>query len=203
MQITVISENGRGIDRFNSVKNINFFWDNKKIFLTYWKTVFWVTEHFCIKWTFWKNAFFWPKNAFFWRKWQFDHLLSIAQRWCQGPFFWEVFLHQFLKRKNHKVSHFCWKFLSFFSFLWPNNTKMKKIHPEWYGRYLIYSPLTESGLWKLTKEGTIGNFFFAIGPIRMLWGDIKMWKSNDLPMPNVPHFWWFVVIPSRQNRPKG
>ena len=62
--------NGQGfkatdIARLRMVKNINFFWDSKKLFLTYWKTVFWVTEHFCIKWTFWKNVFFCPKNAFF------------------------------------------------------------------------------------------------------------------------------------------
>ena len=66
------------IHRFNSVKNINFFWDNKKIFLTYWKTVFLVTEHFCIKWTFWKNVIFCPKNAFFWQKWSFDPRRSAA-----------------------------------------------------------------------------------------------------------------------------
>ena len=75
------------ISRLNSVKNTNIGLDNKKIFLMHWKTVFWVTEHFSIKWTFWKNAFFCPKNAFFWQKWQFDHLLSAAQRWCQGTFF--------------------------------------------------------------------------------------------------------------------
>ena len=69
------------------VKNTNFFWDSKKLFLTYWKTVFWVTEHFCIKWTFWKNVIFCPKNAFFWQKWQFDPLPSAAQRRCQGTFF--------------------------------------------------------------------------------------------------------------------
>ena len=42
--------------RLNSVKNTNFFWDRKKIFLTHWKTVFWVTEHFFEKsgnWTHW------------------------------------------------------------------------------------------------------------------------------------------------------
>ena len=60
------------MSRLRMVKNTNFFWDSKKLFLTYWKTVFWVTEHFCIKGTFWKNAFFCPKNAFFWPKWQFD-----------------------------------------------------------------------------------------------------------------------------------
>ena len=50
------------------VKSINFFWDSKKLFLTHWKTVFWATEQFCIKWTFWKNAFSCPKNAFFRQK---------------------------------------------------------------------------------------------------------------------------------------
>ena len=46
------SHKGRVISKFNSVKNTNFFWDRKKISLTHWKTVFWVTEHFWIKWTF-------------------------------------------------------------------------------------------------------------------------------------------------------
>ena len=73
--------------RLNLVKNINFGLDQKKIFLTYWKTVFWVTEHFCIKWTFWKNAFFCPKNAFFWQKWQFHPLDHPGPRRCQGTFF--------------------------------------------------------------------------------------------------------------------
>ena len=43
-----------------------------------------VTEHFCIKWTFWKNAFFCPKNAFFLRKMAFS---PRAQHRCQGTFF--------------------------------------------------------------------------------------------------------------------
>ena len=64
------------IIRFNSVKNIKFFWENKKTFLTYWKTVFWVTEHFCRKWTFWKNVIFYPKNAFF---------LTKMAIWPTGP----------------------------------------------------------------------------------------------------------------------
>ena len=84
----------------NLVKNINFWLDHKKFFLTYWKTVFWDPEHFCIKWTFWKNAFFCLKNAFFGQKWQFDTLDSMGQHRCQGTFFWEVILHKFLKRKN-------------------------------------------------------------------------------------------------------
>ena len=91
------------ICRLNSVKNTNFGLDNKKLFLMHWKIVFWVTEHFCIKWTFWKNAFFCPKNAFFWQKWQIDHLLRAALRRCQGTFFREVILHQFLKRKNRAL----------------------------------------------------------------------------------------------------
>ena len=37
------------IGRLRMVKNINFFWDSKKLFLTHLKTVFWVTEHFSIK----------------------------------------------------------------------------------------------------------------------------------------------------------
>ena len=69
------------------MKNINFFGDSKKLFLTHWKTVFWVTEQFCIKWTFWKNAFFCPKNAFFWQKWPVDPRRSAAERQCQGTFF--------------------------------------------------------------------------------------------------------------------
>ena len=75
------------ITRLRMVKNTNLFWDSKKLFLTFWKTVFWVTEHFCIKWTFWKNVIFCPKNAFFWQKWQFDPLLRAAPRQCQGTFF--------------------------------------------------------------------------------------------------------------------
>ena len=71
--------------RLRMVKNINFFWDSKKIFLTYWKTVFWVTEHFCIKWTFWKNAFFCLKNAFFWQKWP-DNVLVIKFNFKWGLF---------------------------------------------------------------------------------------------------------------------
>ena len=75
------------IHRLRMVKNTNFFWDSKKICLTYWKTVFWIPEHFCIKWMFWKNGFFCPKNAFFWQKWKFDHLLRAAPRRSQGTFF--------------------------------------------------------------------------------------------------------------------
>ena len=75
------------ISRLRMVKNIIFFWDRKKIFFTHWKTVFRVTEHFCIKWTFWKNAFFCPKNAFFWKKWQFEPLHRTAPRRCQRTFF--------------------------------------------------------------------------------------------------------------------
>ena len=74
--------------RLNLVKNINFGLDQKKIYLTHFKTVFWVTDHFCIKWTFWKNVVFCPKNAFFWQKWQFDPLASAGPRQCQGTFFW-------------------------------------------------------------------------------------------------------------------
>ena len=109
--------------RFRMVKNITFFWDGKKLFLTYWKTVFWVTEHFCRKWTFWKNVIFCPKNAFFWQKWQFDPLPRAAPRRGQWTFlykmnfskkclflpdvkelfFLEVILNQFLKRKNRAL----------------------------------------------------------------------------------------------------
>ena len=77
------------MSRLNLVKNINFGLDQKEFFLTYWKTLFWVTEHFCIKWTFWKNAFFHPKNAFFWQKLQFDPLASAGQQRCQRTFFLE------------------------------------------------------------------------------------------------------------------
>ena len=86
--------------RLNSVKNTKFGLDNKKVFLMHWKFVFWVTEHFCIKGTFWKNAFFCLKNAFFKKKCQFNPLHRTAPRRCQGTFFWEVILHQFLKRKK-------------------------------------------------------------------------------------------------------
>ena len=88
------------------VKNINFFWDRKKIFLTYWKTVFWVTEHFCKKWTFLKYAFFCPKNAFFWQKWQFDPRCSALQRRCQGIFFsWGILLLISWRILLSKVEH--------------------------------------------------------------------------------------------------
>ena len=60
------------MSRLNLVKNINTGLKQKIFFLTYWKTVFWVTKNFCIKWTFWKIPFFCPKNAFFWKKWQSD-----------------------------------------------------------------------------------------------------------------------------------
>ena len=73
--------------RLNSLKNTNFRLYNKKSFLTHSKIVFGVTDHFCIKWTFWKNAFFCPKDAFFEQKRQFDPLPSAAQRRCQGTFF--------------------------------------------------------------------------------------------------------------------
>ena len=73
--------------RLNSVKNTNFGLDNKKSFLMHSKIVFGVTDHICIKWTFWKNAFFCPKNAFFWEKWLFHLELSNAQHRCQGTFF--------------------------------------------------------------------------------------------------------------------
>ena len=75
------------ITRLRMVKNTNLFWDSKKLFFIFWKTVYWVTEHFCIKWTFWKNVIFCPKNAFFGQKWQFDTLDSMGQHHCQGTFF--------------------------------------------------------------------------------------------------------------------
>ena len=79
------------IFRSRMVKNINFFCASKKLFLINWKTVFWVTEHFCIKWSFWKNAFFCPKNAFFWQKWPFDPRWSAVERVVAAMsrnFFW-------------------------------------------------------------------------------------------------------------------
>ena len=90
--------------RFNSAKNITFFWDNKKIFLPYWKTVFWVTEHFCIKWTFWKNVIFCPKNAFFFDKnGNLTPCPAQPRAEVKELFFREVILHQFLKRKNRAL----------------------------------------------------------------------------------------------------
>ena len=94
------------IIRLNLVKNINFGLDQKKFFLTHWKTVFWVTEHFCIKWTFWKNAFFCPKNAFFWKKWQFDHVLF------QWKIRWKMY---FEKIKFSPNSTYSWSFQEVFS----------------------------------------------------------------------------------------
>ena len=94
--------------RLNSVKNTNFGLENKKSFLTHSKIVFGVTDHFCIKWTFWKNAFFCPKNAFFWQKWQFDPLPSAAQRRCQGTFFsGGNFTPIFEAKKLRKVEEKC------------------------------------------------------------------------------------------------
>ena len=57
-----------------------FCWRTEKLYFGW-------SEHFCIKWTFWKNAFFCPKNAFFWEKWLFHLELSNAQHQCQGTFF--------------------------------------------------------------------------------------------------------------------
>ena len=75
------------------MKNTNFKWDNKKIFLTHWKTVYWVAIHFCIKWTFQKNAIFCPKNTFLWQKWQFGPLARAGPGWCQGTFFSLIFFY--------------------------------------------------------------------------------------------------------------
>ena len=50
------------------MKNTNFGWDNKKLFLIHWKSVFLVTDKFFKKWTFPKIAIFCPKNAFFFDK---------------------------------------------------------------------------------------------------------------------------------------
>ena len=80
---------GHPVLRLNSVKNTNFGLDNKKSFLTHSKIVFGVTDHFCIKWTFWKNDFFCPKNAFFWQERQFDALDHPGPRQYQGTFFLE------------------------------------------------------------------------------------------------------------------
>ena len=49
--------NSTCIIRLNSVKNTNFGLDNKKLFLMHWKIVFWVTDHFSVKWFFWKMPF--------------------------------------------------------------------------------------------------------------------------------------------------
>ena len=83
------------------VKNFNFFFN-------FWHTVFWVTEYYCIKRTFWENAFFWPKNAFLWEKWHIDHLHSAAQHQCQGTFFLEGnFTPIFEAKKLRKVEEKC------------------------------------------------------------------------------------------------
>ena len=78
---------GLNMTRLNSVKNTNFGLNKNNLFFMHWKIVFWVTDHFCIKWTFWKNAFFCPKNAFFGQKLQFDPRCSALERRCQGTFF--------------------------------------------------------------------------------------------------------------------
>ena len=51
--------------RSRMVKNINFFWASKKLFLTYLKTVFRVTEHFSINELFEKMSFSARKMHFF------------------------------------------------------------------------------------------------------------------------------------------
>ena len=92
------------IGRLNLVKNTNFWWDNKKMFLTHWKCDFRVTDHFCIKWTFWKIAFFCPKNAFFWQKWQYIPLFTLLHLCCQGTFFsYCIFLLKFWRICFRKV----------------------------------------------------------------------------------------------------
>ena len=83
--------------RLNSVKNTNFGLDNNKLILMHWKIVFWVNDHFCIKWTFFKNAVFCPKNAFYWKKWQLDLRWSTLERQCQGTFFQGVFCYLYLE----------------------------------------------------------------------------------------------------------
>ena len=83
--------------RLNSVKNTNFGFYKKKSFLTHSKTVFWVTENFCIKWTFWKNAFF-RKMHFFEKNGNLIHWTAWDS--AKGTFFWKVILYQFSKRKN-------------------------------------------------------------------------------------------------------
>ena len=96
------------MSRLNLVKNINFGLAHKNSFLTHWKTVFWVTEHFCIKWTFWKSAFFCPKNAFFGKKWQFDPLARAGPHQCQGTFFsGGNFTPIFKAKKLRKVEEKC------------------------------------------------------------------------------------------------
>ena len=79
--------------RFNLVKNTNFEWGNNQIFLTQWKIVFWVTDHFCIKWTLKKNAIFCPKNAFFGQTCQFDPLCRPVPACSQGHNFRGVYFY--------------------------------------------------------------------------------------------------------------
>ena len=81
------------IVRLNLVKNTNFEWGNNQIFLTQWKIVFWVTDHFCIKWTFKKNAIFCPKNAFFGQTCQFDPLCRPVPACSQGHNFRGVYFY--------------------------------------------------------------------------------------------------------------
>ena len=75
------------------MKNTNFEWGNNQIFLTQWKIVFWVTDHFCIKWTFKKNAIFCPKNAFFGQTCQFDPLCRPVPACSQGHNFRGVYFY--------------------------------------------------------------------------------------------------------------
>ena len=129
------------INRLNSVKNTNFGLDNKKPFLTHSKIVFGVTDNFCIKWTFWNNAFFCPKNAFFGKKWQFDPCWSALQRRCQGTFFsgailllisWRILLGEIGHMVNPPYDHvqFSRKWLIFGRF--ENKSFWKWLEPKTY-----------------------------------------------------------------------
>ena len=129
------------MSRLNSVKNTNFGVDDKKLFLMHWKTVFWVTEHFCRKWTFWKNVIFCPKNAFFWQKWPVDPRRSAAERQCQGTFFsggilllksWRILLGKIGHMVKPPYDHvqFSWKWAIFGRF--ENKSFWKWLEPKTY-----------------------------------------------------------------------
>ena len=112
------------INRLNSVKNTNFGLYNKKLFLTDSKIVFGVTDHFCIKWTFRKNALFCPKNAFFWKKWQFNPLDRPGPRRCQRTFF--------------SIGLFLLKFWRIFSGKVRNMVKPLFEHFQFYQKWAIF-----------------------------------------------------------------
>ena len=82
------------------VKNIAFFSDSKKIFLTYWKSVFWSLNIFVQNELFEKMPFSARKMHFFDKNGNLTPRLARTSADVKELFFREVILHQFLKRKK-------------------------------------------------------------------------------------------------------